>query len=89
MVAEDSSVVQQTLWKETYMTLGTQYPESWSLIALKKSFVPGLMTCLKNAGFGATFSLYPNLVKFSSVFPMFQLGEDSKFSLKDRAKFVT
>ena len=94
MVQEDDSIIQHTLWKETYFTLGKQFPEVWSLVSLKKSFTPGLLTCLKNCGFGATSAVYPNLVKFLSVFPLFQLldfkdDKNNKFSIKDRAKFLT
>ena len=52
------------------------------------------MNCLKNAGFGASHSLYSNLVKFVSVFPIFKIGDTTddkinKFSLKDKANFLT
>lgn len=64
------------------------------MVSLKKSFIPGILACLKNCGFGASFSVYPNLVKFLSVFPMFHLvdfkdDKNNKFALKDRAKFLT
>mmetsp|Transcript_1951 Transcript_1951/g.2844 ORF Transcript_1951/g.2844 Transcript_1951/m.2844 type:complete len:255 (-) Transcript_1951:3775-4539(-) len=93
MVQEDNSIVQSTLWKEAYFTLGKHFPSVWSSITLKKAFIPGLMTCLKNAGFGATYALFPNLVKFVSVFPLFKLvdfteDKSNKYSVKDRAKFI-
>ena len=71
MISEDNSVVQGTLWKEALFTLGRQFPEVWSLVALKKSFIPGMLACVKNSAFGAANALYPNLVKFVSVFPLF------------------
>ena len=94
MVAEDNSIVQSTLWKEAYPTIGKEYPEVWTLISLKKAFIPGLLTCIKNSAFGATYALYPNIVRFVSVFPLFKLAEfqddkNNKFSLKDRSKFLT
>ena len=51
------------------------------------------MTLLKNSAFGAALTLYPNLLKFVSVFPVFQLAEINddklnKYSVKDRAKFM-
>ena len=65
----------------------------WSLTSLKKNFTPGLLTTLKNCGFGASFVVYPNLVKFVSVFPLFHFldfkdDKVNKFSIKDRAKFL-
>lgn len=52
------------------------------------------MNCLKNAAFGASHSLYGNLVKFVSVFPIFKIGELTddklnKFSVKDKANFIS
>lgn len=52
-----------------------------------------MLTCVKNSGFGASLALYPNLIRFMSVFPLFNLvdiKEDklNKFSVKDRAKFL-
>jgi hypothetical protein len=76
MVQEDNSIVQSCLWKDAYFTLGSQYSDQiWVHVNLKKNFIPGLMNCLKNAGFGASHSLYGNLVKFVSVFPIFKLVE--------------
>ena len=51
------------------------------------------MILLKNSGFGAAMTLYPNLLKFVSIFPVFQLAEIkddklNKYSVKDRAKFM-
>jgi len=94
MVSEDNQIIQNTLWKAVFFTLGKEFPEVWSMINLKKNFNQGLMTCLKNSGYGANFGLYPNLVKFTSVFPLFQLvdfkdDKNNKFSVKDRAKFLT
>lgn len=94
MVAEDNQIVQNTLWKEVFFALGKEFPTVWSMVSLKKSFNQGLMACLKNAAYGASYGLYPNLVKFTSVFPLFQLVDFkddklNKFSLKDRAKFLT
>ena len=94
MVAEDNSIIQSTLWKEAYPNLGKEFPEAWTLVPLKKSFVPDLMSCIKNAAFGATFAFYPNVVRFVSAFPLFHLADiqddkNNKFGLKDRAKFIT
>jgi hypothetical protein len=74
--------------------VGKEFPEAWSLINLKKSLIPAIMDCLKNSGFGAAYALYPNIVKFVSVFPLFQLidikeDKNNKYTLKDRAKFMT
>ena len=94
MVSEDNQIVQNTLWKEVFFALGKEFPSIWSMVNLKKNFNQGLMACLKNAGYGASFGLYPNLVKFTSVFPLFQLvdfpdDKANKFNIKDRAKFLT
>ena len=61
---------------------------------MKKAFIPGLLSCIKNSAFGATYALYPNMVRFVSVFPLFKLADfqddkNNKFSLKDRSKFLT
>lgn len=53
-----------------------------------------MLACVKNAGYGASTSIFPNLVKFVSVFPLFNLVDFqddklNKFNLKDRAKFLT
>lgn len=77
MVAEDNSIVQSTLWKEAYPTIGKEFPQVWELISLKKAFIPGLLSCLKNSGFGATFAFYPNIVRFVSVFPLFHFFDFS------------
>jgi len=93
MIAEDNAIVQGTLWSEALFTLGKQFPEVWSLINLKKNFIQSMLSCVKNSGFGASLTMYPNLLKFLSVFPLFHLQgfEDdklNKFSVKDRAKFL-
>lgn len=94
MVQDDSTVVQSCLWRDGYYTLGDKFPQVWSLVSLKKGFIPGAMTCLKNSGFGAASSLYQNLIKFVSVFPVFHLhnfkdDKANKFTVKDRANFLT
>ena len=79
------------MWKEAFFTLGQNFPEAWSMINLKK-FIQSLMSCIKNSAFGASYALYPNLVKFVSVFPIFHVvnfDASHKFSEKDRAKFLT
>ena len=53
-----------------------------------------MLTCVKNSGYGASYALYPNLIKFMSVFPLFNfidIKDDklNKFNIKDRAKFLT
>ena len=93
MVAEDNSLIQATLWRDALFTIGKQYPQAWSLVSLKKAFIPNMLACVKNAGYGASTALYQNLTKFVSVFPLFSLvdfADDklNKFGLKDRAKFL-
>jgi hypothetical protein len=91
MISEDNSIIQGTLWKEAFFTVGKEFPEVWQKINIKK-FIQGLMTCIKNGAYGATYALYPNLVKFVSIFPIFHLVDidaSLKFSEKDRAKFLT
>lgn len=93
MIAEDNSIVQGTFWKEAIFNLGKEFPEAWSLISLKKTFIQNMLTCVKNSGYGASYALYPNLIKFVSVFPVFQLTDFktdklNNFNEKDRAKFL-
>ena len=71
MVDEDNSVVQNCLWKDVYFVLGKFGDKVWQSGNLKKKFLPGLFTCLRQAGFGASHALYANVLKFISVFPGF------------------
>jgi hypothetical protein len=32
MVSEDNQIIQNTLWKEVFFTLGKEFPEVWSMI---------------------------------------------------------
>ena len=94
MVQEDSSIMQSCLWREAYFTFGNKFPAVWTSINLKKAFIPGIMACLKNSGYGAPSALYRNLVRFTSVFPAFRLvdyqeDKQNKMSIKDRCNFLS
>ena len=39
-------------------TLGSNFPESWTKIVIKKDFLPKLNKTLKDAGYGAPVTLY-------------------------------
>ena len=58
LVGEQNSILQTTLWGEALYTLGSNFPESWTKIVIKKDFLPKLNKTLKDAGYGAPVTLY-------------------------------
>jgi hypothetical protein len=58
--------------------LAKNFPdECWKAIPLKKTFLPKLYTCLKEAAYGAPVSMYENFVKFVSVCPLYHITPDA------------
>jgi len=95
LVGESNTILQTTLWREALFTLSKSFPEAWTTLSIKKDFLPKLYKCLKEAGFGASSSLYENFVKYLSVCPLYKLTnfqetEDklNKASFKDRCNMI-
>jgi hypothetical protein len=74
LISEDNSFIQTTLWKDAIFTIAKNFPEQvWKAVAIKKTLLPKVYTCLKEAAFGAPVSLYENFVKFVSVCPLYHI----------------
>lgn len=71
LIDEKNSLLQTTLWRDALFNIGRNYPESWSNINIKKDFLPKLIRCLKEAGYGAPVTLYENFVKYVSICPIY------------------
>ena len=48
LVDEPNSLLQTTLWREAIFTIAKNFPDDcWKTIAIKKTFLPKLNTCLQ------------------------------------------
>ena len=96
LVGDQNSLLQTSLWRDAIFSIGKSFPESFTYINLKKDFLPKLMKCLKDAGYGAPVTLYDNFVKYVSICPLYQLtataqpneGKLNKASFKERCNLL-